>query len=69
MKKLVIAMVLVSMLLVAGCQNDTEIVFRNSARALRKGEGAESRNANPYAKTWRWGNQQGIEQQMGPQQY
>ncbi len=45
---------------ICGCQNDTEIVFRNSARFLRKAEGAESRSSNPYAKTWRWGNQQSM---------
>jgi len=54
----VLVLILASMLLGAGCQNDTEVVFRNSARFLHKDEGAESRSANPYAKSWRWGNMQ-----------
>jgi len=57
-KKMIISMVLVGSMLVAGCQNDTEIVFRNSARILHKTESAESRQANPYAGSWTWGNQQ-----------
>jgi hypothetical protein len=60
LKRIVLSMVLAVMLLVVGCQSDTEFVVRNSTRFLRKSEGFESRSANPYAKTWQWGNQQGT---------
>ena len=65
LKKMLVVVLAFIMLLVAGCQNDTELVFRNSARFLQKTEGAESRSANPFAKEWRWGNMQ----EMGPKQY
>jgi len=59
LQMLIVVLVLV-MSLVAGCQNDTEVVFRNSARFLREGEPVQARSANPYAGTWTWGNQQGM---------
>ena len=59
-RRMITIMVLAGALLVVGCQNDTEITVRNSARVLRKGEGYESRQANPYAGNWTWGNQQGM---------
>jgi len=60
LKKILISIVLALSLLVVGCQSDTEIVFRNSSRWLRKTESAESRQANPYAGSWTWGNQRGM---------
>ena len=60
LKKILISIVLAVVLIVSGCQSDTEIVFRNSSRFLRKNEGAESRQANPYAGSWTWGNQRGM---------
>ena len=64
LKKMLIVVLALIMLLVAGCQSDTEIIVRNSTRFLRKDEGAESRSANPFARDWRWGNMQ----EMGPKQ-
>ena len=64
LKKMLIVVLAFIMLLVAGCQSDTEIIVRNSTRFLRKDEGAESRSANPFARDWRWGNMQ----EMGPKQ-
>jgi len=64
LKKMLIVVLAFIMLLVAGCQVDTELVLRNSTRFLRKTESAESRSANPFARDWRWGNMQ----EMGPKQ-
>ena len=58
LRKMVIVVLASIMLLVAGCQSDSEIIVRNSTRFLRKDEGAESRSANPFARDWRWGNMQ-----------
>ena len=61
LKKMIMISVVLAIVFLTGCQNDTEIVFRNSARILRKTESAESRMANPYAGSWSWGNQSGMQ--------
>ena len=64
LKNMLIVVLAFIMLLVAGCQSDSEIIVRNSTRFLHKDEGADSRSANPFARDWRWGNMQ----EMGPKQ-